>query len=344
MSAARVIMSTAASTAAAREIVEQIPLAAGWELGSTREALRPDRLDALDFVSTQVPGTISGASDSIEYWLRCRFDADPAEPGEEVLLRFGGIATVSEAWLNGHPILSSTSMFAAHDADVSALLRGRGNELLIVCRSLTAALRAKRGHAPAARWRTRVVSEQQLRWFRTTVLGRAPGFAPGPPAVGLRRPVMLERRSRIVVDDFSHRVWLDGSTGVIEIEFRARALQEDAKPVSGRLISDRWSAPLEWDGSAGRASLRIPDAQRWWPHTHGDHSGSPHRLSIDRNGSGVWAQAQRRTDLLPRRRVDTGRCRSHPAAVDAAARRRLQPDPHSWNRRLRIRELPQLLR
>ena len=68
-------------------------------------------------------------------------------------------------------------MFASHEVNVSTLVRER-NELLIVCRSLEAAMRQQRRRQPFARWRTRVVAEQQLRWFRTTLLGRAPGFAP----------------------------------------------------------------------------------------------------------------------------------------------------------------------
>ncbi len=128
--------------------------------------------------------------DASEHWFRCRFRADPAESGEEIILRFGGIATVAEVLLNGEKILQSNSMFASHDVDVSSLVRDQ-NELLIVCRSLSTAMREKRRQLPAARWKTRVVAEQQLRWFRTTLLGRAPGFAPEPEPVGPWRPVTL---------------------------------------------------------------------------------------------------------------------------------------------------------
>ena len=91
-----------------------------------------------------------------------------------ILLRLGGIATLAEVRLNGERILESNSMFASYEVNVSHLIRDR-NELLIACYPLTAALRERRGARPAARWRTRVVSQQQLRWFRTTLLGRAPG-------------------------------------------------------------------------------------------------------------------------------------------------------------------------
>jgi beta-mannosidase len=161
-----------------------IPLDTGWEMASTPEPARPGNLSGLRFIPARVPGTAASALreqkawhfgdgvrfDASEHWFRCRFEAAPVEPGEEIILSLGGIATVAEVWLNGEKILTSSSMFASHELDVSTLVRDR-NELLIVCRSLSAALRERRRQAPAARWRTRVVAEQQLRWFRTTLLG-----------------------------------------------------------------------------------------------------------------------------------------------------------------------------
>ena len=40
----------------------------------------------------------------------------------------------------------------------------------------------RRRRRPAARWRTRVVDDGNLRWYRTMMFGRSPGFAPGPAA------------------------------------------------------------------------------------------------------------------------------------------------------------------
>ena len=105
-------------------------------------------------------------------------------PGEEVVLVLDGIATVAEVYLNGELVLESDSMFAAHAVDVGALLRG-DNELAIRCRALGAAAR-RCSRRPRARWRTRLVADGSLRFFRTMLLGRAPGFAPGPAA---RRPL-----------------------------------------------------------------------------------------------------------------------------------------------------------
>jgi beta-mannosidase len=129
---------------------------------------------------------------------------------------------------------------------------------------------------PRARWRTRLVADNNLRWFRTMLLGRIPSFSPGPPAVGPWRHVWLERRRRIVADELLLRTRLEGDLGVLSIRARLRGL--------GGWAADR--VELELDGPSGRhvvslptvgeagdsivaGELRVPDVARWWPHTHG---------------------------------------------------------------------------
>ena len=92
-------------------------------------------------------------------------------------MRFGGLATIAEVWLNGARILSSDNMFLAHDVDV--VLAG-DNELVIAFRSLDKALEDRKGRA---RWRTRLVESNALRLVRTTLLGHMTGWAPAVHAV-----------------------------------------------------------------------------------------------------------------------------------------------------------------
>src|SRR4051812_42753153 len=54
--------------------------------------------------------------DAYDWWYRCRFPF--TESSEGVRLRFGGLATVADVWLNGHHILHSESMFLAHTVRV----------------------------------------------------------------------------------------------------------------------------------------------------------------------------------------------------------------------------------
>ena len=271
--------------------VEQ--LTGDWEMASTKERLAsPLEASGLSYIAAQAPCTAAsilrqhkrwrlGAGvrfDTSDYWFRCRFKAGPAAPAEQLLLLFEGIATVSEVWLNGQAILKSCSMFARHEVDVTGIPQ-LANELVIVCRSLTRELKEKRGQAPAARWRTRVVSEQQLRWFRTTMLGRAPGFAPEPEPVGPWRPVSLVRRS-ITVRDLQRNVRVDGHTGVVDVCFSASGAGFKR---SGTLSVGEHSVPLGWDGPNAKATLRIPTVNRWWPHTHGSPALYPIRVTLTLN-------------------------------------------------------------
>ena len=239
----------------------EIPLEDGWEVSR----------DGGPGIPARVPGTAATAFHDLEtrhdahaYTFHCSFEAERAGPGEQLVLRLGGIATISEVFLNGESILKSDSMFKSHEIDVTRPLRDR-NELRIECRPLAAALREKRSAAPAARWRTRVVSEPQLRWFRTTLLGRAPGFAPEPEPVGPWRPVTLVRRRAAI--GWTRRVELDGSTGVVTFEFESAA--------RGRAFVGDQSAEI-----SDRVEIRIPRAKLWWPHTHGDPALYPVRLEI----------------------------------------------------------------
>ena len=47
--------------------------------------------------------------DAEDWWYRCRFEGSAVSG--EARIRFDGLATVADAWLNGVPLLHSDSMF-----------------------------------------------------------------------------------------------------------------------------------------------------------------------------------------------------------------------------------------
>jgi beta-mannosidase len=281
----------------------------GWSAAACPPDVHPAPagLDGLDWLPARVPGTAAGALrdagrwalgdprdlDAEDWWFRTTVDAESAGAGEEVVLRLDGIATVADVFLDGEPVLSSASMFAAHAVEVGEWLRP-GSELAIRCRALRPLLAVRR--RPRARWRTRVVGERNLRWYRTMLLGRMPGVAPGPAAVGPWRPVVLERRRRLAVDALDVRTRVEGDDGVVVVTGRLRDLG-GGTPAAAELRVGEHAGPLTLTAEAGGAEvageLRVPGAARWWPHTHGTPALHELSLAVQAGGTTVGIDAGR---------------------------------------------------
>ena len=261
----------------------------GWQVGATAagEVESPDALADAKVVwrPTTRPSTAAAALreaavwsidgparrfDAEEWWWRTTFARGAVVRGEETTLCFDGLATVADVWLNGTPLLSSVNMFLAHRRVVEL---ADNNDLVIRCRSLDALLAARR---PRPRWRAPMIEHQQLRWFRTTLLGRTPGWSPPAAVVGPWRAIRLERQRRIAVEEVTLRTSFDGDAGVLEVSCRVRGF-EGSVTTRVEVVVERGGvvhrASLAHDATAaGRFAgrLAIPHVERWWPHTHGE--------------------------------------------------------------------------
>ncbi len=290
-------------------------LSEGWQAACAEQSLDISTLESLGWIPAQVPGTAAAALqqaglwrpgeshdfDEEDWWFRAGFDAAPVQAEEQVLLRLDGIATLAEVYLNGELVLESDSMFASHALDVGARLR-ESNELVIRCLALGPRLRERR--RPRARWRTRLVSEGNLRFFRTMLLGRTPGMAPGPAAVGPWRAVRLERRRRIAVEQLSLRPALAGQDGVLSVSTRMRVLggplpdvvEVELKGPSGTHRTELTLSAADPPGAGtftAEGELGVPDVERWWPHTHGSPALHSVRLLVGQEPDQVAIDAGR---------------------------------------------------
>ncbi len=255
------------------------PLAARWSVrradGDWTAVVGPDTvaaaLRAIGQWSLDAPAQRFDADD---WWFRAQFDA-PAHvtPGTRRALAFGGLAGLCEVWLNGAPLLQSSNMHLHHRCDEPPLTP-TGNELLLRFASLDNWLAQKRARP---RWRAPMIAHQQLRWARTTLLGRTPGWSPPAAAVGPWRAIEWVERERVDVSRLRMRSSVDGTNGVLAISIDLAAL-DDASPVAQvELVLARAGQThrvelARADRTAARfaASLTVPEAVLWWPHTHGE--------------------------------------------------------------------------
>ncbi len=240
--------------------------------GTAMPAWRPAAVPGTVAAALRTAGAWDGEQlldlDGGAWWFRRRFARpEGLDGGTRAVLCFDGLATHARVWLNGVPVARATSMFAAHAVDVTALV-DTTNELVVRCDPLRAALDARRGRP---RWRTRLASHQQMRWERTTLLGRVPGWSPAAP-VGPWRPVRLELRRLADVHDADVRVRVEGHDGVVDV---ALTLDVPAGAVRGAaLVVGDVSGFLDVGRDAAgrttvRGAVRLPGVERWWPHTHG---------------------------------------------------------------------------
>ena len=206
------------------------------------------------------PGQPLGNLHAQDHWYRLDTDL----PGG-AWIEFGGLATVSEIWIEGCLVATSSSMFRP----LRVMVPPEGGRRLELCfRALQPLLRG-RMPGPQARWRGRLAKHEALRFHRTTLLGHMPGWSGDTPVVGPFRPVTLHVRVHgapvIGQVDLRAELRADG-TGVIEVGFVGSGLHGR----TGSVSAAGSSAPLVPDGDGFRATVMISEPTLWWPHTHGE--------------------------------------------------------------------------
>jgi beta-mannosidase len=293
-----------AQTGASRRL-----LSTGWQLlGSTPgQHADPSSLDdALPWLNAPALGPVADVLRSLgqwsldadprrfdaqDWWYRLRFDADDLDIAQGARLGFDGLATVSEVWLNGQRILSSANMFMAHVVEVGGgdggagggLLKAAGNELVLVFRSLDQALSKRR---PRPRWRAPMIENQQLRWFRATLLGRTPGWSPSAAVAGPWRPIWLAASASVTASDIELKPSVQGDAGQLAVSARlqtAGAVDEVVIRLTRAGIHHQ-QALAQHDG-AWAATLSVPAIALWWPHTHGEPALYDAALLVRTSGS-----------------------------------------------------------
>jgi len=206
--------------------------------------------------------------DARDWWYRTRLALRESQTGTRTLLRFGGLATLAQVWLNRQPILISENMFHAHVVDITDLI-GAENELVICFRSVSRALEQRRARP---RWKTKLVRQQQLRWIRTALLGRIPAWSPPVAPVGPWRGITLEAASETTVTDID--ACPSVSDGSAVLDFSARIPIARADGIKARLVlagtSHEVSVQPGDDGCRLSCHIDRTDLALWWPHTHGN--------------------------------------------------------------------------
>jgi beta-mannosidase len=132
------------------------------------------------------------------------------------------------------------------------------------------------------------------------LLGRCPGFAPGPAAVGPWRPVWIERRRALAVEALALRTRCEGEDGVLAVAATVRGIAGFDITAADVVVSGAGEAEAALAVAPGadgavelRGEVRVPGAPRWWPHTHGEPALHTVRLRVAGEAGEVGIDAGR---------------------------------------------------
>ncbi|KAA0073011.1 glycoside hydrolase family 2 protein [Tardiphaga sp. P9-11] len=249
------------------------PLDCGWELAlSLPQAWQePGALSEAVWLPAIVPGTAAGALRALGQWS---FDEPQPLHDKDVWyrvrirgqgkrkLRFEGLATSAEVFLDDTLILTSSSMFEPYEADI---VLGGEHWVHIAFRSLRRVLAETKG--PRARWKTMMIEEPRLRFLRTTLIGHMPGWCPPVDVVGPYRAVTLIEEGAVHAFDVDLRTRLEGTEGVLTVSLDLVGIPEGVRPILQCAGAD---VPLvHAGGMTWRGALHVPAMTPWWPHSHG---------------------------------------------------------------------------
>ena len=259
-------------------------LSEGWTLTLTDSDAFETPADIptdIETLSAPVPGTVAQALENIgqfdrqkprplnghDAWYRLTLICDQAGPA---ILRFHGLATIAEIFINGERVAQSVSMFEA--LDVPFALTG-ADEVAVCFRALAPRL-DKTG--PRARWRPQMMSSQGLRLIRTTALGYMPGWCPEVHTVGPWRAISLIKEPAFELLSLNTELTAEG-TGVL----RARLRINTSASTATVTCNDVTTTLASRGDDVFEGTLSLPDIAPWWPATHGNPTLFDVHLNID---------------------------------------------------------------
>ena len=230
------------------------------------------------WLDAQVPGTVAqnlsrhGLWDfenperleTRDYWFRRTL-----EGSGDFELRFDGLATLAEVYLDGALVLVSDNMFHAHRLGVT--LNG-AHDLALCFRALEPVLNLPRKRA---RWRPRAVQPQGLRYVRTSLLGHMPGWCPPVEPVGPWRDIALVPAAALHVERLISR--LDSGDGIVS--FALSGLTPGASVII-TFAEQSLGLRANEDGALAH-DIKVKNPKLWWPHTHGEPYLYEVRAQID---------------------------------------------------------------
>jgi beta-mannosidase len=264
-------------------------LSEGWRLYKTLpneiETAAQLELAESDYESVSVPSTVSmvvcqGTDPwhcqqditEFDWWYLLDFNIEDCGQNTSHWLEFHGLATLTEVWLNDRQLLVGDNAFRLYQLDVTEDIRPN-NRLALCFRSQQFYLNQKH---PRPRWKTSLVSHQNLRWLRTTVLGYVSSWTPPIKLIGPWRSIYHKMTRSILIKDWAISGRLDQKQGGLSVT--ASFVNHSDHEVQLVLDIADQQFSLTTQSNTLAAELQIDNVVGWMPHTHGTPKLYPYKL------------------------------------------------------------------
>jgi hypothetical protein len=269
--------------------------------GAWLPATMPAQVHDVLLAHDLIPDPHVGENASVSAWVGektwayvCRFPSPKSVPGP-AFLRFMGVDTLAEAWLNGAPLGRFENMFREYSVEVKdRLLPASQTNLLVLVFSPPLEYRraaALPGDDPKA------APHKSLRKCHSDFSSYL-GARPHAVKVGVYRDVVLDLPDQSWITDLWVRPNLARDFKSATLHVRTATASADAtlrwtlRGPFGREVSH---GRLTASGGGGEFAIPVEDPKLWWPRTHGPQHLYELEVVLDADGR-----------VLDRRRTTVG--------------------------------------
>jgi beta-mannosidase len=251
-----------------------------------------------------------------DWWFTREFVVDAEARLDDWVLRFEGIDTFAEVFLNDVSLGQADNMLIAHEFPAASLRHGVNRVTVHISSVLAAA--GTRDYAPLDDF---LDDRLEALWVRKAPASFGWDIAPRLLTHGLWKSVTLEQRSSTRIVDLQLRtVQLESDSAIMELFYRVElAGPAEAHSLRVRGVQRDGSSEFEYERAlsfvAGKSRFTVDDPHLWWPRGYGSanlydvtvtllHNGEPvdmvtfatgiRTIDLDR-GASRWSTLQRST-------------------------------------------------
>ncbi|XP_011312039.1 beta-glucuronidase [Fopius arisanus] len=202
-------------------------------------------------------------------WYERSFFVPLSWAEQRVFVRFGSVNYLAQVWINGEIVTNHEIGHLPFEAEINSFLvfGGKNRITVAVDNSLlqTSIPQGRVNPVPADNG-TAWVQSYSFDFFNYA---------------GIHRPVLLSTKPRVYISDITIKTSISGDTGIIKYSIEAAGnLDGEVPECSVSLREENSTLVAEGDIPGFTGTLKIPDANLWWPRSMSDTPGYLYTLEI----------------------------------------------------------------